>query len=201
VTAGLLLIRRLRPIGEPAALAPIEESGAWSVEGTTGAGRIVHALAGAGIRCDPIEQLVLPADVDIDGLGSTLGERTFETVVLGSHLVNLPDADRRAALLDLAAHGVAPGGSLIVEHHPIDWAETAADVEPTPGSAVGMVEVRRDPPFVSAVSVFDIGGRIERQPFRARVLSEAELAAALASAGLNVARRLSPTLIEARAGA
>src|SRR6185295_6633190 len=49
VTAGLFLIRRLRPLGEPAALRPLDESGAWTVDGTAGAGRIVHALAEAGI--------------------------------------------------------------------------------------------------------------------------------------------------------
>jgi len=64
-----------------------------------------------------------------------------------------------------------------------------------------MEEVRRDPPFVSAVSVYDVGGRMFRQPFTARVLSDPELAEALASVGFRVARRLSPTLIEATRGA
>jgi len=199
VTEGLLLIRRLRPIGEPAGLLRIAGSDAWTVDGTAGAGRIVHALAGAGIRCDPVAQLVVPAPgVTADDLRSIVDARRFDTVVLGSHLVNLPDEARRAALLDLAARHVAPDGSVVVEHHPIDWAETAADVEPTPGAALGMVDVRREPPFVSAVSVFDIGGRVVRQPFTARVLSEDELAAELARVGLGVARRLSDTLLEAK---
>jgi hypothetical protein len=64
-----------------------------------------------------------------------------------------------------------------------------------------MVDVRRDPPFVSAVSVFDVGGRVVRQPFTARVLSEVELADALGAAGLVVVRRLSPTWLEATPGA
>ena len=58
-----------------------------------------------------------------------------------------------------------------------------------------MRNVRRNPPFVSAVSVYDVGGRILRQPFTARVLSEAELTAELEAAGLLVRRRLSPTWI------
>jgi len=93
---------------------------------------------------------------------------------------------------------MAKGGTLIIEHHPVDWARTADAVEPTPGSAVGMEDVRRDPPFVSAVSVYDVGGRMTRQRFTARVLSEADLADAVASAGLRVARRIGPTWIEAR---
>ena len=201
MTTGLLLIRRLRPIGEPAALRPLDAPRVSTLDGTAGAGRIIHALAGAGIACDPIVQLVVPADVEVGDLRSLVDERDFETVALGSHLVNLPDEARRAALVDVAARHVSPSGSVIVEHHPVDWAETAADEEPTPGAALGMEDVRREPPFVSAVSVFDIGGRMVRQPFRARVLSEGELAYELARAGLRVSRRLTPTLIEARPGA
>jgi len=201
VSHGLLLIRRRRPIGEPEALLPILPDSASTLEGTAGAGRMVLALAAAGIPCDPIVQLVLATEVDADEVGSLLDERGFDVVVLGSHLVNLPDEARRAAFLRLAARHVAPDGALVVEHHPLDWAETAAAVEPTPGSAVGMEEVRRDPPFVSAVSVYDVGGRMFRQPFKARVLSDPELAEAVASVGFRVTRRLSLTLIEATRGA
>ena len=198
---GLLLIRRRRPIGEPETLLSIGPGGASTLEGTAGAGRMVLALAAAGIPCDPILQLVVATDVDLDEVGALVDERDFDVVVLGSHLVNLPDEARRAAFLGLAARHVATDGALVVEHHPLDWAETAAAVEPTPGSAVGMEEVRRDPPFVSAVSVYDVGGRMFRQPFTARVLSDPELAEAVASVGFRVTRRLSPALIEATRGA
>src|SRR3954471_24235839 len=193
------LLRRLRPTAEPAALRSLDASSAVAtLDGTAGAGRIVHALTQAGIHCDDLVQAVISATIEPDELlGVSLGRR-FDTVVLGSHLVNLPDEDRRRAFLDLAAPHLTDAGSLFVEPHPIDWAETAADVEPTPGSAVGMENVRRDPPFVSAVSVFDVGGRIERQRFSARVLSERDLAGVLAGAGFRLVRRVSPTLIEAR---
>ena len=197
---GLLLIRRRRPIGESAAMPPPGERTLATIEGTAGAGRIVLALTAAGIRCDAVHQLVVPAEVDAGVLGSTDLGRAFATVVLGSHLVNLPDEAMRGAFLGLATRHVAPDGGLVLEHHPVDWAETAADVEPTPGSSVGMEEVRRDPPFVSAVSVYDVGGRMYRQPFTARVLSDPELAGLVAGAGFRVSRRLSATLIEARRG-
>ena len=60
-----------------------------------------------------------------------------------------------------------------------------------------MTRVRVEPPFVSAVSVYDVGGRVVRRPFTARVLSEPELVDALAAAGLFVRRRLSPTWLVA----
>ena len=60
-----------------------------------------------------------------------------------------------------------------------------------------MVDVVRTPPYVSAVSVYDEGGRIVRQPFTARVLSEAQLDAALEGVGLTRRVRRGPTWIEA----
>jgi hypothetical protein len=196
-TVSVLLIRRRRPIGEPAALVPIDDTGAATLEGTTGAGRIAQALIELGYSLDTVTQAVIPADIALDSLARLDLARRFEFVVLGSHLVNLPDAERRAAFLALVGRHLADGGDALVEHHPIDWMETAEDVRPTPGSGVGMEDVRRDPPFVSAVSTFDVGGRFVRQPFTARVLSEAELAGALEASGLVVGRRLSPTWLVA----
>lgn len=184
-----LLIRRRRPIGEPA-----------RPDGTTGAGRIVQALIELGVTLEDVRQAVVdpdgplgePAAIDLGG--------SFELVVLGSHLVNNADADRRRSFVALAARHLARGGRLLVEHHPVDWAETAEPTRPTPGATLGMVDVVRDPPFVSAVSVYDAGGRIVRQPFRARVLSEGELDEALEDAGLMRMARLGQTWLDARRG-
>lgn len=168
-----------------------------TLDGTAGAGRLCMALAELGVPIDHLRQAVLDptaAPRDLDAFH--LGER-FDTVVLGSHLVNLPSDHARRAFLRAAARHAAPGSRVLVEHHPIDWAETAEPTSPTPGSVVGMDEVRRHPPFVSAVSTYDIGGHAERQPFTARVLSDDELAVALSRAGLANPQRLSPTWLRA----
>lgn len=187
-----LLIRRRRPIGEPAGDAP-------TLEGTRGAGRIVAALAelDPDLDLEGVHQLLIDADASATTVGRLDAGRRADVVVLGSHLVNRPEEPIRQALLGLAQRHLAAGGRLLIEHHPFDWATTAADVRATPGGELGMVDVRRDPPFVSAVSVFDIGGRVVRQPFTARVLSEAELRAACAAAGLMVRGRLGPTWLRA----
>jgi hypothetical protein len=189
-----LLIRRRRPIGEPAA-APESSGAAAILEGFSGAGRICVALAALGVSLDDLTQAVIDGDSPVASLDGVDLQRTFATAVLGSHLVNVPDAAVRGAWLRLARRH---GDEVIVEHHPVDWAETAEATKATPGSQVGMEEVRRDPPFVSAVSTFDAGGRDVRQPFTARVLSEAELVAELAAAGLVLERRLGPTFVVAR---
>lgn len=191
-----LLIRRRRPLGEPAAAAG-SPAGTTLIHGTAGAGRITLALAELGFSLDGTVQAVIDVTLDPAALDAIDLGRRFELVVLGSHLVNLPDAEARRAFLGLTARHLR-GGVALIEHHPIDWAATAAATPATAGgSQPGMVDVRRDPPFVSAVSVFDVGGRVVRQPFTAQVLSEAELADSLASVGLAAVRRLSPTWLEA----
>jgi hypothetical protein len=196
-TDATLLLRRRRPIGEPAGLAPTGWPFAATVEGTAGAGRVCLALAELGTPVASLVQAVLDPDVSAPSLEALDLGRRFATVVLGSHLVNVPDDGLRLAWLRAAARHAAPRARVLVEHHPVDWAETAEPTEPTPGADLGMEEVRRHPPFVSAVSTFDIGGRTVRQPFTARVLSAEELAEAVASAGLVAGRRLGPTWLEA----
>lgn len=188
-----LLIRRRRPIGEPSELEPGSAPGSAVLRGSAGAGRILHSLADLGLPALHLTQWLHASETtatDLDRLD--LGAQ-FATVILGSHLVNTPDDGLRLAFLRAASRQLAPDGELLLEHHPVDWAETAEPTPATPGAEVGMRDVRRDSPFVSAVSVYDIGGRIVRQPFTARVLSDDELSAALADAGLAVQRRLSPT--------
>ncbi|MEA2674033.1 MAG: hypothetical protein QOI92_1225 [Chloroflexota bacterium] len=185
-----LLIRRRRPVGDPAARQ--------FHHGIAGAGRIIQSLGEAGVVLDDdrIQQLLLEPDALLAGLDAALIDERFGRVVLGSHLVNAPDLETRIALLGLA-RSLAAGGTVFVEHHPVDWLETAADVAATAGGSAGMVAVRVDPPFVSAVSILDIGGRAVRQPFRARVLSDAMLDEALAAAGLRRTGRLNQTWLEA----
>lgn len=178
-------------------------------------GRVTLALADLGFALEGAVQAVIDPGLPPGALDAIdLGQR-FELVVLGSHLINLPDPAARTASLRIAARHVAGGstgasgdrasggrssrapGTVLVEHHPLDWASTAAATPATAGGSPGMVDVRRDPPFVSAVSVFDVGGRVVRQPFTARVLADAELADALDAAGLVVVRRVGPTWLEA----
>lgn len=196
-----LLIRRRRPIGESMALRPLasgpRSTVAAELGGTAGAGRLCQLLGDLGVPLQDVTQLVIDPDAAIANLGAVDLGRRFAAVALGSHLVNTVDDDRRGTLVRLAARHVAAGDRLLMEHHPIDWATTAGPTPPMPGAQPGMTDVTRDGRLVSAVSVFDVGGRVIRQPFTARVLSEDELDASLESAGLRRVSRLSPTWIEA----
>lgn len=160
----------------------------------------MQAVQALGIQLDPVRQAVIDPDGPIESFDAAVTGGPFEVVVLGSHLVNNPDPGRREAFVAFAARHLAHGARLLVEHHPLDWATTAEPTRPTPDATLGMVDVRRDPPFVSAVSVYDVGGRVVRQPFTARVLSDRELDALLATASLaRIARRGATWLEAARA--
>lgn len=190
---AVLLIRRRRPIGEPGALELGGTPGYRLLRGASGAGRVRLALVELDVSTTTLDQAVLDLAVTVADLDALDVGRRYEVVVLGSHFINSPDADLRRALLRAAGRHLVGECDVLVEHHPVDWLETAAPTSPTPGAGVGMEEVRIDPPFVSAVSTYDSGGRYARVPFTARVLSEAELDAELAGAGLVRRRRLDPT--------
>lgn len=70
----MLLIRRRRPIGDPAAATLTSPAGAaasegpLTLDGTAGAGRIVQALAQLGVTLDAVVQLVLDPDRGEAGL-------------------------------------------------------------------------------------------------------------------------------------
>ena len=194
---AVLLIRRRRPIGESPDLEPGAIPGAARLHGSAGAGRVLHSLSELEFRFRTVIQAVVDGDLTATDIDALDAGGQFVAVILGSHLVNTPDEEPRRAWLRAACRHLVGDGDALVEHHPIDWAETAEPTLPTPGAEVGMRDVRRDPPFVSAVSVYDVGGRVARQPFRARVLSDAELEADLHAAGLFVRRRLSPTWLQA----
>jgi hypothetical protein len=190
----ILVIRRRRPIGEPPKLLPGSIPSASVVEGTKGASRILHSLAELGVPIATVIQSVHETDASPEELTRLDLGRRFTRVAVGSHLVNLPDSDVRRAFLAAARRHLVGDCDVYIEHHPIDWASTAEEVQATPGgSQLGMTDVKREPPWVSAVSVYDIGGRIVRQPFRARVLTDDELDAELWAAGLVRRARVSPT--------
>jgi hypothetical protein len=192
-----LLIRRRRLLGESPDLTPSAVPGIGTLRGTAGAGRVLASLRDLDLRFRTVIQSVLDPGLGVAEIDRLDAGRLFAFVLLGSHLVNTPDPEIRQALLRATARHLAGDCDVLVEHHPVDWAETAEPTRPTPGAEVGMINVKRDPPFVSAVSVYDVGGREARQPFTARVLTDEELVAELEAARLFIRRRLSATWLQA----
>ena len=180
-------------------------AGAHVLELGAGAGRVTHALIARGLRVtavdDSAEMLAVIHGAEtvlasIEGLA--LGRR-FDAVILGSHLVNTPDDAQRLALLRAARDHVHQHGSVLLEHHASEWAQTAEEGESRAGDVtIALREVRRHPPFVSAVAEYRVDGHTFAQPFTARILSDEELAGELGLAGLEVLARPNPRWTTAR---
>jgi len=197
----VLVYRRL-PRGDVEAdvIAGVVPAGAHVLELGAGAGRVTRALLARGFRVTAVDDsaamlaAIKGAETVVAQIeGLALGRR-FDAVILGSHLVNTPDDAQRRAFLWAARDHVDQHGSVLLEHHASEWAHTAAEGESRAGDVtVALREVRRHPPFVSAVAEYRVDGRVFRQPFTARIFSETELAAELLAAGLGKARPLTST--------
>jgi len=87
---------------------------------------------------------------------------------------------------------------VLIEHHDPGWAQTATDSRIELDALVlGLSDVRRHPPFVSAVARYEVEGNTFRHPFTARVLSVAEISDELARVGLRLRRGLTNGWTEA----
>ena len=188
------------PLGEAEIVHGVLPAGAEVLELGCGTGRIAHRLVELGHGVVGVDESaeMLAHLRGVEAVRSRIEDlrldRRFAGVLLAAHLLNTPsDADRHA-LLTAAARHLATDGRLIVQWHPPAWFDTAADGQ---GGAVGSVEVSlrdvgRDGDLLSATVDYRVGDRSWSHPFTARVLTEAELNAALAAAGLGFDAWLTP---------
>ncbi|WP_410666991.1 class I SAM-dependent methyltransferase [Amycolatopsis sp. cmx-4-68] len=168
----------LPPAGEPEVVHAAIPPGASILELGCGAGRITHPLVELGhevVAVDDAPEML--AHVRAETVCARIGDldlgRTFDAVLLGSHLVNTAlDSDRRA-LLAAARRHLAPSGRLVVEWHPPEWFAAAASGQ---GGRLGEVAVEladvvRDGDLLSATVRYAARGRRWEQEFTCRRLS------------------------------
>jgi SAM-dependent methyltransferase len=183
----------LPPMGEPEVVHAAIPDGASVLELGAGAGRITHPLVALGHRVVAVDEspemlarirgaeTVRASIQDLD-----LG-RTFDAVLLASHLVNTADDRLRRAFLRTCRRHL-DGGCLVLQRHPPAWFEEAAEGERTSGGITFRLrDLRRPGPGLLAATVeYQVGERVWAQWFTTRRLDDGELAAALAEAGLVV---------------
>ncbi|MEV4162167.1 class I SAM-dependent methyltransferase [Nonomuraea dietziae] len=115
-----------------------------------------------------------------------LGER-FDSVVLASYLVNLPDAALRHELLASCARHVAEGGSVLIQWQPPEAHDQweAGRGSERDGVGIMMTELEEVSPGTFAATMrYTAGERVWTQSFQSRRLTVEDLAADLARAGL-----------------
>jgi SAM-dependent methyltransferase len=114
--------------------------------------------------------------------------RRFDAVLLASFLVNTPDDGLRGRFLAACRDHVGEGGCVLVQRHAPGWFDEAAEGERTSGGVTFRLrDLRRPGPgLLAATAEYRVGERVWTHAFTARRLDDAELAAALAEAGLAV---------------
>ncbi|HJQ43661.1 MAG TPA: class I SAM-dependent methyltransferase [Jatrophihabitantaceae bacterium] len=201
---------RLPATGEPEIVASAVPSGASILELGSGAGRVTHALVALGYSVVAVDESpeMLALVRGADTVQSTIAElelgRTFDAVLFGSHLVNVPDADERAALLAAARRHVAADGVVLIEWHAPQWFDAVTEGA---GGTVGDVrieigDISRDGDLLSATVRYWSESELWTQSFTARRLSEERLRSDLEGAGLEFDRWLTDdkAWLTARAG-
>jgi SAM-dependent methyltransferase len=175
--------------GDPA--ASILELGA-------GAGRVTGPLVELGHRVVAVDESpemlahIATARTVCSRIQDLALDERFDVVLLASHLINVPGEPERQELLGACARHVSPDGCLIIEQHSPDWFATAAESE---SEADGIVFRLRDvsrpaPDLLSATVEYQRGKQVWTQTFTAGNLTENQLRASLATAGLAFDRYL-----------
>lgn len=162
-----------------------------------GSGRITHRLIALGRRVVAVDfnpemlELIEGAEKIEARIQDLNLDRTFGGVLLMSNLINNPDRDERLALLraiqrHLASHGVA----LIERYDP----ELGEDPTPTENQRFGITvrrfDIHREGKLLYQTIEYDAGNR-GRWVIRiegTRILSDDEMLADLAAAGLRLLR-------------
>ncbi|HUP54216.1 MAG TPA: class I SAM-dependent methyltransferase [Methylomirabilota bacterium] len=168
-------------------------AGASMLDLGCGTGRFARALAALGHEVVAVdhEPAMLEGLDDIDGITAIVGDirslslgRTFDAVLLASHLVN--DDELGPRVLSVARDHLAPAGVVIGEVYAAgtDW--PAAVGRRSQRGPVGITVTRAavDGDRLSASVRYDLEGRTWDQPFTARLLDEQALARRLDDAGL-----------------
>ena len=189
--------RRLPAAGEPELIHGAIPAGASVLDLGCGPGRIAGPLAELGHAVTGVDDgpgmiAALPPGVEgVVGDARTirLGRR-FGAVLLCSHLVNDPAGGVEFAAT-AAAH-LAPGGVVVGQTYPPDWAPSdALGQETRLGDArIELVRATVDGDLLDAEVRYGVDGVVWQQAFRARLLGEAGLRGVLAEGGLAFGRWL-----------
>ena len=189
------LYAALPPLGEPELIHEAVPAGSEILELGCGAGRITHELIALGHRVTAVDNSaemlahVRAAETVLADIESLDLGRTFPVVLLASNFLNAPEDEELDAVLDACTRHVEPGGQVLLERMPPNW-------EPRPGTrTAGGIEmtlrdVEQHGEVISAVMEYRANGERWTHAFRAKLISDDEVDAALARAALERVRWL-----------
>jgi SAM-dependent methyltransferase len=188
------------------AAAPL--AGASILELGSGAGRVTRPLARLGhpvVAVDESAEMlahISEAETVCARIEDLALDRTFDVVLLASHLLNVADEQIRLALLRTCARHVSPAGCVIIQYHPPGWFASASAAERQDGGIIFRLrDVSRPAPrLLSATAEYKVGERTWTHAFTAMRLDEEQLRSALGESGLRLDRYLTDDHSWLRAG-
>lgn len=185
--------RRLRAGLEPGLIHAAVSPGATILELGCGTGRVTVPLAALGHRVTAVDQSAamlaeLPPSASIELIQADIEtlelDRTWDAVLLGSHLLNTPDG-LAAAFLATARRHLARSGLVLAEVYPpaMDWPGAVGRRSLVGEVAITVLEASVQDRRLTAVIEYEVDGRSWRQPFEADLLDEPLIRQRLESAG------------------
>ena len=186
----------LPAMGEAPVVHAAVPAGASILELGCGTGRILRPLAELGHPVLGVDEsaAMLARAGDLPTVCSPIEtlrlDRTFGAVLLASTMINTNPAQRRAFLAACARH-VGPGGVVVIQQTAPAWfGEGEPSQQEVEGIRRVVRSVRRTERYVDVVVEYRAGDRTWTHAFRPHQISEQELAADLAAAGLEFGRWL-----------
>jgi SAM-dependent methyltransferase len=185
----------LPTFGEPEIVHAAVPAGASVLELGCGTGRILRPLAALGHPATGVDDSpeMLARSPDLPTVCSPIGalrlDRTFDVVLLASTMINA-DPGTRAEFLATVRHHLRGDGIAVFQQNPPDWFETLERAEPVrddPGGIRRIVRSARwEPPCLRTEVEYQVGGNVWTHAWTSYQISDEELAANLAAAGLRL---------------
>ncbi|HTU71935.1 MAG TPA: class I SAM-dependent methyltransferase [Trebonia sp.] len=167
--------------------------GAAILELGCGTGRILRPLAALGHQVTGVDDSpdMLARSPDLSTVRSSIQslrlDRGFDAVLLASTMINTDPATRHGFLATVRHH-LRDDGVAVFQQNPPGWFETFPDSEPVrddPGGIRRIIRAARwDPPRLEVEVEYQVGERTWTHAWTTHLISDEELAADLASAGL-----------------
>jgi SAM-dependent methyltransferase len=186
----------LPAMGEPSIVHAAVPEGASILELGCGTGRILRPLADLGHPVLGVDEspAMLAHLTDLPTACSAIEtlqlHRTFDVVLLASTMLNTDLVQRRAFLATCRRH-VTPQGVVVIQQSAPSWFDKVAPSEVEHDGIRRVVRsVRRNGPRVDVVVEYHVGDRTWMHGWDSYRISQEELAADLASAGLRFRRWL-----------
>ena len=185
----------LPTFGEPEIVHAAVPAGASVLELGCGTGRILRPLAALGHPVTGVDDSpeMLARSPDLATVCSAIGalrlDRAFDVVLLASTMINA-DPGARREFLATVRHHLRDGGVAVFQQNPPDWFETLERAEPVrddPGGIRRIIRSARwEPPRLRTEVEYHVGGSVWTHAWTSYQISDEELAANLAAAGLRL---------------